>query len=249
LQGVRRDLYETIRRAQPKTIEDLSPHWRGQKVALVGSRFQVPVWAAAALAGVVLLAAYLLFRNLLVGQAEALALKMSAVHPAGEVSVTRLAPAPPPPPPKPTVSTQLARIRAALANEILANQVSADQTASTIFVRVGSVVLFQQGGATLAPSFTPIAKKIAAALDKEPGAITIDGFTDSDPVKTVQFPSNFELSVERAKSVAVIMKADLADATRVTAVGKGPDNPVAPNDNEADKAKNRRVEISIPRAD
>ena len=34
-QGMRRDLYETIRRAQPKTIEDLSPHWRGQAVPLV----------------------------------------------------------------------------------------------------------------------------------------------------------------------------------------------------------------------
>ena len=45
------------------------------------------------------------------------------------------------------------------------------------------------------------------------------------------------------------MKTDLADPTRVTAAGKGADNPVAPNDNEADKAKNRRVEISIPRAD
>jgi len=126
---------------------------------------------------------------------------------------------------------------------------SADQTASTIFVRVGSLVLFQQGGATVSPGFAPIAKKIAAALDKEPGAITIDGYTDSDPVKTVQFPSNFELSVARAKSVAALIKADLSDPSRVTAAGKGADNPVAPNDNEADKAKNRRVEISIPRAD
>ena len=67
LQGIRRDLYETIRRAQPKTIEDLSPHWRGQTIALAGSRFQVPVWAVAAVAGVILLGAYLVLRNLLSG--------------------------------------------------------------------------------------------------------------------------------------------------------------------------------------
>ena len=47
LQGLRRDLYETIRRASPKTIEDLSPHWRGQTIALSGQ----PV-AGAALGGV-----------------------------------------------------------------------------------------------------------------------------------------------------------------------------------------------------
>ena len=251
LQGLRRDLYETIRRAQPKTIEELSPHWRGQKVALIGSRFEVPIWAAAALAGVVLLAAYLVFRNLLVGDAEALALKMQAVHPDGEVKVARAAPVPPPPPPPPKaqISTQLERIRKVLADEILAGKVSADQTPSTIFVRVGSLVLFQQGGANVSASFAPIAKKIAASLDKEPGPITIDGYTDSDPVKTLQFPSNFELSAARAKSVAAMLKPDLTDPSRVTVAGKGADNPVAPNDVEANKAKNRRVEISIPRAD
>jgi type VI secretion system protein ImpK len=251
LQGLRRDLYETIRRAQPKTIEELSPHWRGLKVALIGSRFEVPIWAAAALAGVVLLGAYLVFRNLLVGDAEALALKMAAVHPDGEVTVARAAPVPPPPPPPPKaqISTQLERVRKVLADEILAGKVSADQTPSTIFVRVGSLVLFQQGGANVSPSFAPIAKKIAASLDKEPGPITIDGYTDSDPVKTLQFPSNFELSAARARSVAAMLKPDLTDPTRVVVNGKGADNPVAPNDVEANKAKNRRVEISIPRAD
>ena len=74
LQGIRRDLYETIRRAQPKAIEDLSPHWRGQNIALAGSRFQVPSWSVAAAAGVILLGTYLVLRNLLSGQAEALAL-------------------------------------------------------------------------------------------------------------------------------------------------------------------------------
>ena len=136
-----------------------------------------------------------------------------------------------------------------LADEILAGKVSADQTPSTIFIRVGSLVLFAQGGATVSSSFAPIAKKIAASLDKEPGAITIDGYTDSDPVKTLQFPSNFELSAARAKSVAAMLKPDLTDPSRVTVAGKGADNPVAPNDVEANKAKNRRVEISIPRAD
>ena len=68
-QGIRRDLYETIRRAQPKAIEDLSPHWRGQAVPLSMSRLQVPVWAVAALAAVVLLGSYLYLRNALSARA------------------------------------------------------------------------------------------------------------------------------------------------------------------------------------
>src|SRR5258707_15464873 len=53
-QGIRRDLYETIRRAQPKAIEDLSPHWRGHAGPLSSSRLQVPVWAVSALAAAAL---------------------------------------------------------------------------------------------------------------------------------------------------------------------------------------------------
>jgi type VI secretion system protein ImpK len=249
LQGVRRDLYETIRRAQPKTNEDLSPHWRGQTIALAGSRLQVPVWAVAAVAGVVLLGAYIFLRDALSGQAEAVALTMAQVHPDTPIAIARETAVKPPPDPVVKASTQLERIRAALANEILAGKVNADQSATTIFIRIGSVVLFPSGGAQVNASFAPIAKKIALSLDKEPGAIRVDGYTDSDPIKTVAFPSNFELSEARAKSVAALLKGDLAKPDRLTVAGKGADNPVAPNDVEANKAKNRRVEISIPRAD
>lgn len=249
LQGVRRDLYETIRRAQPKTIEDLSPHWRGLTIALASSRFQAPVWAVAAVAGVILLGAYLFLRNALSGEAEALAVKMAQVHPDAEIAIAREAAVKPPPDPVVKTSTQLERIRAALADEILAGKVNADQTATRIFIRIGSLVLFPSGGAKVNDSFSPIAKKIALSLDKEPGAIQVDGYTDSDPIQTVAFPSNFALSEARAKSVAGLLKADLAHPERIEVAGKGTDNPVAPNDVEANKAKNRRVEISIPRAD
>jgi type VI secretion system protein ImpK len=253
LQGLRRDVYETIRRARPKTIEDLSPHWRGQTIALAGSRFQIPVWSVAAVAAAILFAVYLVLRNMLATDADALALKMGDVHPNGEISLFRetaaAAPPPPPPDPKPRTSTQLERIRAALADEILAGKASADQTSTTIVLRVYSIALFPAGGATVAPAFAPIGKKIAIALDKEPGQIHIDGYTDADPIKTVAFPSNFALSEARAKSVAALLGPLLKDSGRIVVTGRGADNPVAPNDVEANKAKNRRVEISIPRAD
>src|ERR1700727_428132 len=234
-QGIRRDLYETIRRAQSKTIEDLSPHWRGQAVPLSSSRLQVPVWAVAALAAVVLLGSYLYLRNALSARAETLALKMAEIHPAGELTIARETLVKPPPDPKPRTSTQLERIRAALAK--------------TIFIRIGNVVLFPSGGAKVSEAFAPIAAKIAAALDREPGAIHVEGYTDADPIHTVAFPPTFELSAARAKSVAAMLKPGLAHPARLRAAGKGPGNPVAANDIELNKSKNRRVEVSIPRAD
>ena len=248
LQAIRRDLYETIRRAQPKTIEDLSPHWRGQTIALAGSRFQVPSWSVAAAAGVILLGTYLVLRNLLSGQAEALALAMARVHPDTELSIARETAVKPPPDPART-STQLQRIRAALAKEILAKKVDADQSATTIFIRIGSVVLFPSGGATVNDFFRPIGAKIAAALDKEPGAIHVDGYTDSDPIHTLhslRISSCRRRAPKRSRRcsspVSPIRSASTSRA-------RGADNPVAPNDTEQNKSKNRRVEVSIPRAD
>jgi type VI secretion system protein ImpK len=249
LQGIRRDLYETIRRAQPKTIEDLSPHWRGQMIGILANRFRAPVWSVAAIAGVILLGVYLALRNLLSGQAEAVALKMAQLHPATEITIARETAVKPPPDPAARSSTQLERIRAALANEILAGKLTADQTATSIIIRIGNLVLFPSGTAKVNDSFNPIAAKIAKSLDKEPGGIRIDGYSDTDPIKTVTFPSNWELSEARAKSVAGVLKADLSKPDRVTVSGKGSDNPVAPNDTPDNKAKNRRVEVSIPRAD
>jgi len=248
LQGIRRDVYEAIRRNQPKQIEDLSPHWRGQTIALAGRRLRIPVWSVAALAGVILLGAFLVLRNMLSGQAEALALKMAQLNPDGDVTITREAPVKPPPDPVRT-STQLERIRAALADEIMQSKLSVDQTATSIVIRIGNLVLFPSGAAKVNDAFAPIAVKIARTLEKEPGGIRIDGYSDTDPIKTVTFPSNFELSAARAKSVAGVLKPGLSKPERLIVAGKGSDNPIAANDTADNKAKNRRVEISIPRAD
>ena len=249
LQAIQRDLYETIKRAQPKAIEDLSSRWRGQSIPLSSSRLQVPIWAIAAAAGAILLGSYLYLRNSLSGQAEVLALTMEQVHPNTQLDIVRETPVKPPPDPQPRASTQLQRVRAALAKEILAGQLDAMQSATTIFIRIGNAVLFPPGSAKANASFLPLAAKIAAALEREPGPIHVDGYTDSDPIRTVSFPSNFELSDARAKSVAAMLKSKLSQPGRLVVSGKGAENPIAPNDTEQNKSKNRRVEVSIQRTD
>ena len=246
LQGIRRELYEVIRRAQPKTIEDLSPHWRGQTIGLIARRFRVPVWSVGAAVGVLLLGLYLVLRYLLSGDAEAAAYKMARLIPDTQVQIARETAAPPPRDPP---STQLDRIRAALADDILGRQLMVDTNGTWIYVRIGSNALFASGEAKLNSSFNPLAAKIAKALDKEPGAIRVDGYTDTDPIKNLTFPSNWELSEARAKSVASVLKADLSKPDRVTASGKGAEHPVAANDTPQNKALNRRVEILIQRAE
>ena len=100
----------------------------------------------------------------------------------------------PPPDPRREISTQLERIRAALADEILAGKLSADQTATSIIIRIGNVVLFPSGGGEGQRHLRAARREDRQELDKEPGAIRIDGYSDTDPIKTVTFPSNCELS-------------------------------------------------------
>ena len=250
LQLIQRNLYELLRRVRPKSAADLSPHWRGQELANRRLRARVPVWMVAAVVAALLTGVYFTLRMLLSARAENAAEVALALHPSDPIELKRriIAP-PPPPPPPPDRITQLQRIRNALALENLACVMTADQTASFIVIRVCDLVLFEPGRATVLDVFKPVAARVAATLDKEPKHIKIVGHTDNTPISTVRFPSNFELSVERAKAVAAVLKPGLTDPGRVDIEGKGPDVPIASNATPEGRAKNRRVEIFIERSE
>lgn len=249
---IQRNLYETLRRVRPKVASDLSPHWRGQALANRRQRIRVPVWMVAAVTAALLTGGYFTLRTLLASRAENAAEVALGLHPPDAIELKRRViapPPPPPPPPPPDRITQLQRIRNALALEKTACAMTADQTASFIVIRVCDLALFQPGQATILDGFKPIALRVAATLDKEPGHIRIVGHTDSSPIRNVRFPSNFELSVERAKAVAAALKPGLTDPARVDIEGKGPDAPIASNATPDGRARNRRVEIFIERSE
>jgi type VI secretion system protein ImpK len=252
LQLIQRNLYELLRRVRPKSGADLSPHWRGQQLANRRQRARVPVWMVAAVVAALLTGVYFTLRMLLSSGAENAAEVALALHPADPIELKRriiAPPPPPPPPPPPDRITQLQRIRNALGLEKLACVMTADQTASFIVIRVCDLVLFEPGRATVLDAFKPVAARVAATLDKEPKHIKIVGHTDNTPISTVRFPSNFELSVERAKAVAAVLKPGLTDPGRVDIEGKGPDAPIASNATAEGRARNRRVEIFIERSE
>jgi type VI secretion system protein ImpK len=249
LQQIQRNLYETLRRVRPKVVQDLSPRWRGQALAARLRRERVPVWGVAAVVALLLFGFFLLLRTLLGGDAEAATDALATLHPNTKLALERRVFAPPPPPPPSTGITQLQRIRAALAPEIAANKLTATQNATRIFIRVGDVASFQPGQATVLSSFLPIIPRIADTLNKEPGQIQVIGHTDNTPIKNIRFPSNWHLSVARAEAVGKLLKQHLAQPNRVTVDGKGAEIPIASNDTAQGRSRNRRVEISIPRAD
>jgi type VI secretion system protein ImpK len=259
LQQIQRDLYETLRRVRPKVYRELSPRWQGQKLASQMSRVRVPWWAATSFAGLLLFGIYFVLLYWLTGDVDGVANALASLHDLGKLSIVRKVPVLPPqlPLPQPVASTepdkltQLQRICAALSPEVSARKVGVDQTANQIIIRVDNVALFDSGSATVLDQFKPVAARIAATLDKEEGYIKVIGHTDNTPISSgnIRFNSNYALSVERAKNVAGLFRPSLAKADRVQTDGKGETAPIADNKTPEGRAKNRRVEIQIPRTD
>ena len=119
------------------------------------------------------------------------------------------------------------------------------QDDESIILRINDSILFEPGQAKLSPPSYPILRNIADIIRPLPMDLRIEGHTDDTPVKGSQF-GNWDLSV--ARSVAVLRfltQADLLPLDRMSAVGYGQDRPVVPNEDEATRARNRRVDFTL----
>jgi type VI secretion system protein ImpK len=86
---------------------------------------------------------------------------------------------------------------------------------------------------------------VGQALGQVPGQVVVRGYTDNTPIRTLRFPSNWELSQDRARAVADMLARSLSDPSRVQAQGRADTEPVAPNNSAEGRARNRRVEIIL----
>src|SRR6185503_5524598 len=133
----------------------------------------------------------------------------------------------------------------ALAAEIGRGELAVAEVNGGNLIVLKSDELFGLGSARLNAALHPTIERIADALDKVPGAIVVTGHTDDVPIRTARFPSNWELSTERARSVVALMQARLREPARMRAEGVADSEPVAPNDGAANRARNRRVAILL----
>lgn len=115
-----------------------------------------------------------------------------------------------------------------------------------VLIRIREKGSFASGKANLKPEFTPILKQIADVLKQRDGQFIISGHTDDIPIETKQFRSNWDLSAKRAASVVhfFIQQGDI-DPERMEIRAHADNQPLVPNDSWENRAKNRRVEISV----
>ncbi len=116
-----------------------------------------------------------------------------------------------------------------------------------IEIELNSSLLFPSGDAIPNDTAFTIIEKVAKILAPYENPIHVEGFTDNLPIKTAQFPTNWELSTARAASIVRMMAMDGVNAGRLAAVGYGEFQPIADNATAEGRARNRRVVLVVSR--
>jgi chemotaxis protein MotB len=113
-------------------------------------------------------------------------------------------------------------------------------------VELASDILFASGSAALSPegktALLDVGKVLATVPER---AFQVEGHTDSVPISTAQFPSNWELGAARAITVVNTLKEGGVPPERLSAASFSEFRPVAKNDSKEGKASNRRIEIVL----
>lgn len=135
-------------------------------------------------------------------------------------------------------------------NQTLKNKTKLLKGDKGAIIRLNDKMLFSAGSAIIKPDVLSTLDDIAAELKTLNNHIIIEGHTDSTPINTTQFPSNWELSTARATNIInyLVSKQGLSPQ-KLSAVGYGEYMPIAPNTSYEGKSQNRRVDIIILSSD
>ncbi len=133
-------------------------------------------------------------------------------------------------------------------SDIKAQLVAVRDEANRSVVIVRGDGLFAPASATLAARSRGVDEAHRRTrLPQVPGRCVVTGHTDNVPIRTARFPSNWHLSEERARSVRDMLVAEGVSADRIRAEGRADGEPMVANDSAANRALNRRVEITSDR--
>jgi chemotaxis protein MotB len=139
------------------------------------------------------------------------------------------------------------RLEAEMRSALESREVTISELAGKLTVNILDRVLFASGEADIKAEGQEVLRKVAAVLDQfRDRQIQVIGHTDNVPIRTIRFPSNWELSAARAlAAVRFLTEQAGVDPRRVGAVGYGEYRPLADNATPEGRAQNRRIAIVV----
>ena len=243
---VRTDLHALVSERRALPSGGLSARWRGatpgslpKKTAPVRPAKAAPsgVWrvaAGAVVAGLVLFLGYTAFEKPAPAPVSAPAVAVQGVTPA-KVELPATVPS----------LTPHKKLEQALAADVRGGVVALSEKGGRSVVELRNTHQFASGHVEPDAEALAAITKLSAVLEGVPGSILVRGYTDTQPLRTKAFASNLELSTARAEAVAKVLAAKLSDPARVKSEGAGEADPIAPNDTETNRARNRRMVIYL----
>jgi chemotaxis protein MotB len=147
------------------------------------------------------------------------------------------------------LQNQEKQLRERLSKELTDKNLEIEQVGGQIVVRMPDKAVFKSGSADILPQDTEVLDKLADAIKDSVNVIRVEGHTDDTPISgklKAKYPSNWELSAARAFAVARYFETKhFINPKRLESLGFSMYHPVAPNDSEENKQRNRRIEIVL----
>jgi type VI secretion system protein ImpK len=229
------ELYRLIQRQRAAMPAELSPRWRGAELPLERGSAATPLWIAAITSLCIVVIGFVLLHTRL----NALSAPVSAQLASIGLDSVRL-----PTAGAPAAAPSLEPLLAVEQRAGLLGVSTAGDGRSTI--RIASEAMFACGSAEVSETQHLLLRSIATALNRVPGRIVVVGHTDDQPIRSLRFKDNFDLSSHRAQRVGALLANDLRDPRRIETSGAGDSQPIAlPPQLPQHRARNRRVEIVV----
>jgi type VI secretion system protein ImpK len=231
LTDVRHTLYRRIHEYRGQAEDDLSLRWQGVQDRRNPIIRYVPWWVIGAACLTIVAMAFVFFYVRLGHEASPIQAQLA------QLGIADFAIAEAVPPAGPTLKELLA------ADETHGTLTVEEQGGRTL-ITLTAPKLFASGSATVNTAYYETLQHIAAALVQVPGRVLVTGHTDDQPLTSLRYRDNFELSRERAISVVNVLKLAIDNPARLEWTGVGSTQPrYRPESDPENRARNRRVEI------
>lgn len=256
LSRIRDSLYKTLIGQYGTFERELSPHWKGVDARHTPLRTMAALWTLLSLMALAFALGYLFFTLSLNNASDVTFEKLAHLPPNETPSVLIVNPPPQPQaqvetpkvvePPKtePRQPSRLEKLMAFLQPEVEKKLVTLADVNGRLRVRINNSGLFSTGSADVSPQFRDLIQRIGGALAAEKFRAVVIGYTDTVPIKTVEFPSNWHLSEARAKAVGDIL-SQFTGPEAILTEGRADSDPIADNKTEEGRQINRRTEIMV----
>jgi type VI secretion system protein ImpK len=232
LAEVQADLYRQIRSFRGVPAPDLSLHWRGMEDRRNPLIRYVPWWVVGAFTLVVLTGAFLFFHLGLAGLSSPIDDRLAHI---GLVA---------PPVAQSAAPSAAPRLQQLLQADATAGILSVEQRGNQTVVTLIAPDLFSSGSAQVNPHYYMTLQRVAHALSEVPGRVFVVGHTDDQPLRSLRYRDNFDLSRARADEVVKLLALAIDNAARLEPSGVGSSEPrYKPESLPENRARNRRVEI------